>query len=93
MRCPVCRAENAAGPTCRRCRADLSLLFDLEERRAHALAAAERSAARGAGGEVVRFAGEAHRLRRGEDSRRLLALGHLLRRDFAGAWQTYWARD
>ena len=27
--CPVCRAENAER-TCRRCRADLGLLFDVE---------------------------------------------------------------
>lgn len=33
MRCPVCRAENDRGPNCRRCRADLSLLFALEKQR------------------------------------------------------------
>ena len=30
IRCPVCKAENSQGPTCRRCKADLSLLFRLE---------------------------------------------------------------
>ena len=34
LRCPVCKAENAQGPNCRRCKADLSLLFALEDRRA-----------------------------------------------------------
>ena len=34
MQCPVCKADNAQGPLCRRCKADLSLLFRLEARRA-----------------------------------------------------------
>ncbi len=42
MVCPVCKAENAAGPACRRCKADLSLLFQLEEQRERTLAAARR---------------------------------------------------
>lgn len=29
--CPCCRAANASGPQCRRCKADLGLLFALEE--------------------------------------------------------------
>jgi hypothetical protein len=89
MRCPVCRADNATGPSCRRCRADLSLLFEVEERRQRALAAAARYAARIEGARAAHFAAEAHLLRRDEDSRRLLAIGRLLQRDFAGAWEAY----
>jgi hypothetical protein len=88
MRCPVCRAENATGPQCRRCRADLSLLFALEDRCVKLLAAARAAIRRGEGGEAVRLAEAAQQLRDGDEVRRLLALGHLLRRDFAGAWQS-----
>ena len=41
--CPVCRAENAE-QTCRRCRADLGLLFDLESRRSTDQVQAQRPA-------------------------------------------------
>ena len=34
IRCPLCKADNLEGPACRRCKADLSMLFRLEERRA-----------------------------------------------------------
>ena len=43
MRCPVCTAESDTGPSCRRCRADLSLLFRLEEERACLGATARRA--------------------------------------------------
>jgi len=89
IRCPACRAENTSGPLCRRCRADLSLLFELEERRARALAAAARYACLGEGTAATHFACQAHWLRRGEDSWRLVVLGQLLERDFAGAWKVY----
>ena len=57
MRCPVCKAENAQGPACRRCKADLSLLFALEERRAWALAEARRLLAAGRVDEARRDGG------------------------------------
>jgi hypothetical protein len=88
MRCPVCRAENTSGPQCRRCRADLALLFALEDQRAHLLAAARTALTRADGREVVRLAAAAQDLRDGDDVRRLRALGHLLQRDFAAAWQS-----
>ncbi len=87
MRCPVCRAENAQGPQCRRCRADLSLLFALEDQRGRLLATAAVCAARGYGEATARLAEQAHQLRRGPDSARLLALGRLLQGDFAAAWR------
>jgi hypothetical protein len=89
IRCPVCRADNPEGPSCRRCRADLTLLFRLEGQRERALGQARRYALAGEGAETLREARRAHALRAGEDSRRLLALGHLLSRDFAEAWRRY----
>ena len=91
MRCPVCRAELTTGPQCRRCRADLSLHFELEERRTELLTRAEAHLARGEGGEVVDLAYQAGALRVGDDARRLRALGHLLLHEFPLAWQSYLA--
>jgi hypothetical protein len=85
MRCPACAAENSQGPQCRRCRADLALLFALEDQRRGVLAAARRHVAAGDGPAALGLAEEAHRLRRDADSWRVLALAHLLRRDFAAA--------
>ena len=89
MRCPVCRAEVEHGPNCRRCRADLSLLFTLEEQRARALATAYWYAAQGQWQRAVAIAEGVQAVRRDEDARRLLAVGYLLQRDFARAWQSY----
>jgi hypothetical protein len=89
LRCPVCKAENAQGPTCRRCRADLSLLWQAEARRAWALAAARRALADGRWAEAAARTAEAHGLRGDAESRRLLAMTRLMRRDFAGAWSCY----
>lgn len=89
MRCPVCRAEVEQGPQCRRCRADLALLFALEDQRRGALETARRRLARGDLDRALGRAAEAHALRRDEESSRLLALLHFLRRDFAAAWQCY----
>jgi hypothetical protein len=83
MRCPVCRAENADEATCRRCKADLSLLVTLEQARGHALAQAAYAAARGDGARTLQHAEAAHRLRRDHESWRWLAVGGLLVRDFA----------
>jgi hypothetical protein len=89
MRCPACRAENDRGPTCRRCRADLSLLFDLEARRGRALEQARDALARGDAAEALALLDEAEALRRGDDVRPLRAVAYLLGRDFARAWRTH----
>src|ERR1041385_8260423 len=89
MRCPVCKAENNQGPQCRRCKADLSLLFALEEQRGRELDAARRSLAEGRWSRAEAHAAEANWLRRDEESLRLLAVARLFRRDFAGAWRCY----
>ena len=90
MRCPVCRAENAEDATCRRCKADLSLLVSVEQARRDALAQAARAAGLGDGQRTLLFAEGAHRLRADHDSWRWLAVGGLLVRDFklaAACWR------
>ena len=77
------------GPQCRRCKADLSLLFALEERRAWTLAEARRLLAAGRPDEADALAEEADWMRGDADSRRLRALTRLMRRDFAGALALY----
>ncbi len=89
MHCPVCHADNDLQTTCRRCKADLTLLIELENQRAHALAAAVQALAQGQADSALSHAARAHHFRLGPDSRRLLALAHLLRRDFAHAWAAY----
>jgi hypothetical protein len=85
----VCKAENAQGPSCRRCKADLSLLFTLEEHRRRALQRACLYVAQGDGAAAEQQADQADQLRSDGQSRRLLALALLLQRDFAGAWECY----
>ena len=89
MRCPVCRAQVEQGPACRRCRADLSLLFALEDQRRHALAAAYQALRQGRWRQALVLAEGVEALRADTDAGRLRALIHLLRRDFARAWQIY----
>ena len=83
MRCPVCRAENADDATCRRCKADLSLLVTLEQARRHALAEAANAATCGDAGQTLVHAEAAHRMRADAETWRWLAVGSLLARDFA----------
>lgn len=90
MRCPVCRAENAEDATCRRCKADLSLLVTLEQSRRDAINRAMHAAAVGDGASTLQHAEGAHRLRADGESWRWLAVGGLLMRDFELAlacWQ------
>jgi hypothetical protein len=82
MRCPVCRAEND-DVTCRRCKADLSLMAAVDDARQQALAQAAHAAAAGHGMTTLQHAEAAHRLRRDAESWRWLAVGALLVRDFA----------
>lgn len=89
MRCPVCKAENPQGPQCRRCKADLSLLFALEEQRKRSMAEARRCLRRGEWEEAVEHAETANWLRSDEDTVRLIAAAQLIGRDFAGALRYY----
>ena len=85
LRCPVCRADNSTGPTCRRCRADLSLLTDVEARRAGHLDAARSAIAAGRFDDALEELARAAELRGGPDLRRARACVLLLAGDFTGA--------
>jgi hypothetical protein len=89
MRCPVCKAENVQAPACRRCKADLGLLFALEDQRDAAMAGARRELAAGQWRRAHALAARADCLRRDTKSLRLLAVAALLDRDFHRAWRCY----
>ena len=91
LSCPLCKAENAQGPACRRCKADLSMLFQLEEQRSWAFAEARRLLAAGRIAEANSWAQMADWLRTDAESLRLFAVTRLLSRDFHGAWRCYQA--
>lgn len=93
MQCPVCRAANDQGPACRRCKADLRLLFDLDEQRRRLLSAAQQALAAGNASAAVTSAEKAHGLRRDDESQCLMAVCYLLQRNFAAAWRVYPKRD
>jgi hypothetical protein len=89
LRCPVCKADNASGPACRRCKADLSMLFALEEQRAIHLSQAKGAFAEGRFDDALRHAIDADALRHGPDSRHWLAIMHLLAENFGEVWSAY----
>jgi hypothetical protein len=91
MLCPVCRAENEQPGACRRCRADLSLLWNLEERRRRCLDAARTYLSQGRSQLALEQIELAVRLRRGKDIDQLAAVAHLLDGNFAEAWRSYQA--
>ena len=83
--CPVCGARQALSETCRRCRADLSLLVgvysELAAKRARCLALVRQRRLM----RATRLAKECLELSRDEPNRRLLATCYLLQGDFAAA--------
>lgn len=83
--CPCCRASNDAGPNCRRCSADLSLLFKLEADRDSLLAEAGQLLASERAAESLPVIAKAESLRPGEEIHRLRAVANLLNRDYDGA--------
>lgn len=87
--CPCCRAANDIGPNCRRCSADLSLLFQLEANRAAFLQAAESCIARDAISDALQWLSKAEALRTGEDLHRLRAMANLANLDFQTAFDQY----
>ena len=86
--CPVCRAENA-GATCRRCKADLSMLLALDEQREALLASARVAYNQQRVAEACRLAHSANEYRQDAESLRLLAMMQLLQGDFGEAWRAY----
>jgi hypothetical protein len=89
MRCIVCKAQLDEGPHCRRCRADLSLLFALQQQRDRAVQMAYHAIAQGCLKRALALALGADALQHDETSNRVLAIIHLLRRDFPNAWKCY----
>jgi len=87
MRCPVCKAAVEQGPACRRCRADLTLLFAVAAQSEAALAQARALACVGRYDEALAAADRAAALHATAATRRCRAALQLLRRDFAGAWR------
>jgi hypothetical protein len=88
--CPVCRATNDAGVTsCRRCKADLTLVAAVETRRAGLLGTAKSALATGDFDAALRHLTAAEAVRGGADVERLKAAAYLLNRDFPAAWRTY----
>jgi hypothetical protein len=85
MRCPVCRAENDQGPACRRCKADLSLLFRLEGQRARQLVEVYRRLGLHQVAKASSLLTVVEALRRDDETRRLRILCQLLRRDYTEA--------
>ncbi len=87
--CPCCKASNEVGPACRRCKADLGLLFDLETERAALLDEARRFAVASRILESHSALDRASQLRTGADVKQLRAVLFLLARDFSSALQAY----
>ena len=91
--CPVCKADNAHGPLCRRCKADLALLFQLDAQRQHSLAEARQCMHDGRWQEAVRLAGRADGLRTDVESRGLVAVTAVLTRAYDLALRYYRSID
>lgn len=87
--CPCCKASNDTGPNCRRCKADLSLLFAVEEQRTAAVEEARQLAAAGQFPGSLAALDRAAQLRRGPDVPRLRAAVLILARDFPAALRAY----
>lgn len=87
--CPCCRAANDVGPACRRCKADLSLLFAVAADRERLVSAARDQLADGNGTEALALLDQAERTWAGDDLRPLRAVAHLLNRDFPAAFACY----
>ncbi len=92
--CPACRAENTER-ICRRCRADLGLLWDLEAQRERLLADAAEALRRGQFIQAIDRAQTARDLRAGSDAGRLIACAYLLRGQFVRAleWHALASKD
>jgi hypothetical protein len=87
--CPCCKAANEAGPNCRRCKADLSLLFELEQARTGLLESARVRAGDGRYSESLSLLDRAAQLRAGADVHRLRAVLAIAARDFPTALRAY----
>lgn len=89
IQCPACRAENTDPPACRRCRADLTLLWSLQTNREQALDAARQCVSLGQPEPALAHVECAQSLRQGADAERLAAVAYLLLGKFPEAWHCY----
>jgi hypothetical protein len=89
LRCPVCNAENTSGPACRRCKADLSLLWHLEQQRATHLIDCHFALQEDRLDDALEAIQQASSIRDGDDLSRLRACVHLLAENFDGAYSEY----
>jgi hypothetical protein len=87
--CPCCRASNDTGPACRRCKADLSLLFAVEADRAARVESARRLVAEGRHADAAAALAQADQSRRTDEAARLRAAVLLLAGDFPAALRAY----
>ena len=87
--CPCCKAANDTGPACRRCKADLSLLFAVDAEQAALVAAARRHAAQGRYPEALAALDRAAQLRATPDVLRLRAAALVLAGRFPAALRAY----
>ena len=90
LACPVCKAENAAGPNCRRCKAELGMLYSLVEQRACLLAATRQAFEQHRQMDAWRLAIAANEHQQDAESLRWVAMLHLIHGNFEDAWRAYW---
>ena len=83
------QGRESQGPQCRRCKADLSLLFALEEQRRQTLRKRGAVCGRGEWRAAMEHAETADWLRGDEEAQQFLAVAKLFNRDFSGAWRCY----
>lgn len=88
LTCPCCHASNDTA-VCRRCKADLSLLVAMENRREYHVTLAKRFAAEGRYTEALRHINQATQLRPTADMTQFRAALHLLGGEFAAALRAY----
>lgn len=87
--CPCCKALNDKPPTCRRCKADLSLLFAIDGERNSLLDAARTFATESRYSESLAALEKAAQLRQGNDVSQARAAVLLLARNFPAALRAY----
>lgn len=85
LRCPVCKADNASGPACRRCKADLSLLIAVESQREHHVAHCAQAAREGRLDDALEHLDQAKALRDGPDLRRYRVCMSVLAGDYTSS--------
>jgi hypothetical protein len=89
LKCPVCKADNSSGPNCRRCKADLAMMWTLEGARTHHIKLARSAAEENDLELALEKLANARELRSGPDLVKLRACVCLLAGDFESAFAEY----